>query len=249
MKLNTIIKFLNEELKVSKIPDSSKNGLQVRGKNEVTKIAFGVDACMELFEKAQANKCDLVIVHHGLIWKPIKREELLKKRISYLKKNKISLYAVHLPLDAHAKYGNNIILSKMIGLKKIREFAKYHGTNIGYCGELDKPTTIKSLAVMINKKLKTRSNLLKFGKQKIKTVGVVSGKGIDSVSQAAKKKLDCLWTGENSHGTYHRIKELKINVITSGHYMTETVGVKALAELLKQKFKISTEFIYIPTRL
>ena len=75
MKLNTIIKFLNKELKVSKIKDSSKNGLQVKGKNEVTKIAFGVDACMELFEKAKTNKCDLVIVHHGILWKPQKREE------------------------------------------------------------------------------------------------------------------------------------------------------------------------------
>jgi len=204
---------------------------------------------MELFEKAKTNKCDLVIVHHGILWKPQKREELLKKRISFLKKNKISLYAAHLPLDLHAKYGNNAELCRILGVKKIKKFGAYHGVSIGNSGEIKKQTTLSSLVKEINTKLKTSSIVLNFGKQKIKTLGIVSGGGAYAIEEAAKKKLDCFLTGEIKHSNHHVTKELKINVIAAGHYATETLGVKALAGLLKQKFKISTEFIDVPTRL
>ena len=63
------IRFLNKELGLEK-KDASRNGLQIRGRDEVRKIAFGVDACMELFEKAKQKRCEMVVVHHGLLWKP-----------------------------------------------------------------------------------------------------------------------------------------------------------------------------------
>lgn len=249
MKLNTIVRFLNKELRVGKIPDKSRNGLQVRGRNDVKRIAFGVDACMELFEKAKQKRCDLVVVHHGLLWKGKKRDEIFKKRINFLKKNKESLYGVHLPLDSHSKYGNNIGICRILDLKKIKKFGKYHGISIGYSGEFEKEIAFNSLLRKLNQKLKTNCRYIKFGKTKIKKVGVVSGGGADAIPETAQRKLDCLITGEYKHGNYHTIKELKINVISAGHYATETVGVKALQKLIKQKFNIGTIFIDIPSGL
>jgi dinuclear metal center YbgI/SA1388 family protein len=247
-KLNTLIKFLNKELKVSKIKDSSKNGLQARGKSEVRKIAFGVDACMELFKKAKAKKCDLVIVHHGLLWKPQKREELLKKRISFLKKNKISMYAAHAPLDSHPTLGNNAQLAKILDAKLNKKFGYADDVWWGYSGTI-KPTTINKIKNIYDKKLKTKSRLLNFGNKKIQKIGFCSGGGSFVIPETKKQGLDILITGEIKHGNYHTTKELAINVIAAGHYATETLGVKALAEPLKQKFKINTEFIDVPTRL
>jgi dinuclear metal center YbgI/SA1388 family protein len=245
-KLNTIVRFLNKELRIKRIKDNSKNGLQVRGRSEVRRIAFGVDACMELFEKAKKEKCDLVIVHHGLLWKGKKADDALRKRINFLKKNRISLYAAHLPLDLHQKYGNNIELCRILRLKNIKKFGKYHGISIGYMGKTKKPISLTELSRKINIKLGTRCDYMKFGKNSISRIGIVSGGGADAIPEAAKK-VDCLLTGEYKHSNYHTAKELGINVLAAGHYKTETLGVKALERLLKQKFNIGTIFIDIPT--
>ena len=247
-KLNDIVNFLNRELDVKKIKDDSKNGLQVKGSNKVNKIAFGVDACMELFEKTKEKKCDMAIVHHGLLWKKQKNfGDIKKKRIEFLKKNKISLYAVHLPLDKDIKYGNNIEIAKLIGLKKIKPFAKYDGVKIGYYGY--KNTTINELIKISKSKVNKKTIIHDFGKNKIKKIGVVSGSAPEIVLQCKKLKIDAFVSGEPRHSYFHINKENRINVFYCGHYKTETYGVKALMNPLKQKFNIETVFIDTPTNL
>lgn len=246
-KRDDIVKFLNKELNVKKIKDSSKNGLQSKGISEVKKIGFAVDASIETFEKAKKQGCDMVIVHHGIKWKPQKND--ISKRLNYLSKNKLSLYAAHLPLDMHSKYGNNIELARILNLKKIKKFGFYHGVSIGFQGTLLKSKTIIEIAKNLDKSLKTKSKILAFGKKEIKTIAIVSGGGISALDEAVKKKIDLFLTGESSHSSYHYIKEAKINVIFSGHYATETLGVKALMPILKKKFGVETVFIDVPTGL
>lgn len=249
VKLNTIIRFLNKELNVKRIPDSSKNGLQVRGKTEVKRVGFGVDACMELFERAKDKKCDLIIVHHGLLWKGYPKTDITQNRINFLKKTKMSIYGVHLPLDLHKVYGNNAEICRLLDVKRLRKFGMYHGVNTGYSGEFGKLVNLNSLIKKINVKLNVKCNTLRFGKNKIKTIGVVSGGGASALNEAISKRLDCFLTGEIIHASYHFAKEGKINLLEAGHYKTETLGVKALMRLLKEKFKIETVFIDIPTGL
>ncbi len=246
MDPDKIVRFLNKELRIKKIKDSSRNGLQVRGKKQVKKVGFAVDACLSTFERAKKAKVDLLIVHHGLKWKGQKYRELTKKRENFLKKNKISLYGVHLPLDAHHKYGNNIQLCKILNLTKIKKFGAYHGIKIGYKGEFKKLTTINKITKILNKKLKTKSRSYSFGEKQIKSIGIVSGGGSDAIEDSIKEKLDCFLVGEMPWDAYHRTKDYKLNTIVSGHYETETVGVKALMPLLKQKFNIQTIFIDNP---
>ena len=250
-KREEIIKFLNKELNIKKIKDSSRNGLQVKGRNDIKKIAFSVDACMETFEKAKKQGCNLIIVHHGILWKGDRvPKDILNKRINYLKKNKISLYAAHLPLDLHNKYGNNIELARILNLKNIKKFGDYHGVDIGYKGKFEKPIRSDDIKKILDKKLKTKSFIIPSKNNKnIKTIGIISGGGDSELPQAIEKKLDCFLTGEPLHFTYHYAKEAGMNLIFAGHYATETVGVKALMPILKEKFGVKTIFIDIPTGL
>ena len=243
LKLNTIVRFLNKELKINKIKDSSRNGLQVRGKDRIKKIGFAVDGCLLTFKKAKKAKIDLLIVHHGIKWTPQKRSELNKKREMFLKRNKISLYGVHLPLDTHNKQGNNIGLCNILGLKNIKKFGIYGSSKIGYSGKFEKAVTLPIIANILDKKLKTKSKIYPFGKKTIKTIGVVSGGGADAIQEAVKEKLDCFLTGEMNLGHYNWAKDSKLNMIVAGHYATETVGVKLLRPLIKNKFDIQTVWI------
>ncbi|MFH0978077.1 MAG: Nif3-like dinuclear metal center hexameric protein [Candidatus Woesearchaeota archaeon] len=246
MKLAPFVRFLNQQLKIHAFNDDSRNGLQVNCGKEITKIAFAVDACLESFKKAAKLHCDLIIVHHGLLWKHQKFKDLTLKRISFLKKNNLSLYGVHLPLDAHPLYGNNAELCRLLDVKAKKPFGIYHGKPVGFRGTVGRQSLTKFVSLVHNK-LNTKPFILPFGSRQISKVGIVSGGGRAALEEATKLKLDCFLTGEITHSDYHRAKESSVNVVVAGHYKTETLGVKALARLLHQKFNIQTVFIDSPT--
>ena len=59
-KRTEIVNYPDNYLKIAEIQDNSLNGLQVEGKDNVKKIAFAVDACQYIFEKAQSLGADLL---------------------------------------------------------------------------------------------------------------------------------------------------------------------------------------------
>ena len=245
--LKEVVEFLDGELGIKDVEDSSNNGLQVSGSKEVKKIAFAVDACMEVFEKAK--DFDMIIIHHGISW-----DDSLKYltginylRVKFLVDNNISLYAAHLPLDKHPKHGNNAELCRIFELKHIHGFGDYHEQVIGFAGE--KEISLKDFVKEINKKLNTECKVFDFGNEKIKDIGIVSGGGSSALNEAIEKGLDCFVTGEVPHQAYQLAKEGKINLIAAGHYATETLGVKALMNLVKERFKVEVKFIDAPTGL
>jgi len=246
--LKQITSFLDNWLNISEIEDRSLNGLQVGGKSEVYKIGVAVDASMETFQKALQQKCDMIIVHHGLLWKDVTSVSgTLYNRIKYLMQTGMSFYAAHLPLDKHNEVGNNIQICKLLDLKNLKEFGLHNGVKLGFSGELESEISFEVFVELINKRLDTQSKFLNFGPKTIKKVGVVSGGGSRDYDEARNEKIDCYITGEMSNSTYHFAKENNINVIAAGHYKTEVFGVKALASLIEERFGVETVFIDVPT--
>jgi len=250
-KLKEIVKFLDQYLETEKFEDGSWNGLQVEGKGEVKKIVFAVDASVDSFKEAIKNGADLIVVHHGLFWKNVNPSftGFNKERIDLLQKNKISLYASHLPLDRHKTAGNNAQLLKLLGAKITKEFFKYGNLNIGWIGECKKPINIKYAAEKLETELNAKCIVLPFGKKKIKTIAVCSGGGgYESFFEAFDLDID-LYLGGEGIDIYSLAKDAKFNAIFAGHHATEIVGVKALSKIIKSKFKVETVFIDIPTGL
>ena len=242
-KLKEIVDFLNKELRVKYVKDHSKNGLQVKANTKIQKIGFAVDSSFSTIEKARKAKVDMLIVHHGIMWKPLKYKDLVNKKIDLLKKSNVSFYGVHLPLDAHHKYGNGIELCRLLGLVKTKKFGNYDKVLVGYAGEFKKPKRLKEIASIINKKLDTKCKVYDFGKNIVKKIGIVSGGGADCLPEAVKQKKDCFLTGEIGLGAYNRAQDYKMSMIVAGHYATETLGVKALMPILRKRFKVETLFI------
>ncbi|MCD6143282.1 Nif3-like dinuclear metal center hexameric protein [Thermococcus sp.] len=246
-----IVNFLDEYLNVLAFPDKSRNGLQVEGKEEVEKIAFAVDACMDTFIKARAFGADMLIVHHGLIWGGIEYVRgLVQKRLKFLLENELNLYAAHLPLDLHPEVGNNVQLLKLLELEPKEPFGSYNGLSISYISEFDEPKPLPLVAQILVEKLKTDYvKAYEFGVEEIRRVGVVSGRGGFAIPEAIEKGVNLFITGEFLHDDYHTAKEGRLSVIAAGHYASETLGVKALMPVLREKFGVKTVFIDNPTGL
>ncbi|HCC48250.1 MAG TPA: Nif3-like dinuclear metal center hexameric protein [Elusimicrobia bacterium] len=242
-----IVSFVDSYLDSKNIKDNSQNGLQAEGKTSVRKIAFGVSASLECIKRAAACGADLLIVHHGLLWGQSERfAGPLKRKLETLFTSNLSLCAWHLPLDKHPVVGNNARLLALLGAKKIRPFGTYGGETIGFSGTLPKAASIGDIAAALAIKLDAEPLCFRFGGEKIRTVGVVSGGAADMFSQAVEAGLDLYLTGEVREQTQEYARESRANFIAAGHYNSEKPGVMALAGVLEKKFGVKTEFIDIP---
>jgi len=246
--IRNITDFLNKTLRIRKIKDSSMNGLQVRSRKtgEIQKVGFAVDACISSFEKAKKLGVDLLVVHHGIKWRPQKDRDLENKRAAYLTKNNIALYAAHLPLDLHEEYGNNMQLCRLLDVQGPRKFGKYHGIKIGYAGIFRKATSLDAAASVISEALNVDCRVFRFGKDRIRSIGIISGGGGSILKDAVTEKLDCFLVGEIDLAVYNAAKEYGMNLLVAGHYATETVGVRALMPRVSEVFGIETVFIEDP---
>jgi len=249
-KLKEIVLFLNKYLDHEKFPeDSSWNGLQVEGKEEVGKIVFGVTAGVDLFKKAKEKNADMIICHHGLFWKQANPSisGWQKDRVSFLLENKMSFYASHLPLDAHPDYGNNVEILKILDAKVKDKFSYRKGENIGWIGEC-KSTPLEEIVQKLKKSINADCVVLDYGKKEVKNIAVVSGGAPYDVFEAIEKEVDLFITGDAAD-VLEVVKDAKINVIFAGHYATETTGIKALLKVVEEKFDVETFFIDVPTNL
>ncbi len=250
MRRDELVAWLNDYLKIDAIPDASLNGLQVEGKDEVQLIGVAVDASLSTFRQAQKARVDFLIVHHGLFWgKPEPITGPLKRRLETLFEGGISLYAAHLPLDAHPEVGNNAVLARHLGLVDLEPFAEHAGSALGVMGRLKTATRLHDIADALGQLTGMQALVHQGGSDLIQKVAVVSGSGSAYIGEAAAKGLDLLVTGEPKHSAFHEPFERGINVIYAGHYDTEVFGVRALAEKLLASFGLPWTFLDHPTGL
>ncbi|MDR0304180.1 MAG: Nif3-like dinuclear metal center hexameric protein [Chitinispirillales bacterium] len=243
--------YLDKYLSVAEIDDSSFNGLQVEGKEYVSKIAFAVDAGIEVFEKAKQENADILIVHHGLFWKKDDSRfiGMNKKRIDTLISADINLYAVHLPLDMHCEVGNNVEIIKIVGANVSGRFLKHGSGFVGATGKYGSPKSVLQIAEIIEDKLKTKPYVLD-EKRIVSVIAAASGAcSSDAVIQAKEAGADLLITGEK-RDFYHLANDLGISMIFAGHHASEQTGIWALKKHISVKFPdIECVYIECPTGL
>lgn len=249
MKRDDLVTYLNDYLRVNAIKDDSNNGLQVQGAGEVTRLAFAVDASLAAVEGAAGAGAQMLIVHHGLFWsKPLMVTGPHYRRLKRLLEADLSLYGVHLPLDVHEEVGNNAVLARLLGLEEVTPFGEYQGAPVGMEGRLPAAVSLGDFATQVESILQEQIiQIWPFGSPSVRRVGIVSGGAAFLLNQAAAAGVDVYLTGEVSHGSYHAAQELGLDVVFGGHYATETVGLKALAERLADKFGLETVFLDLPT--
>ena len=243
MTTNNLAEFLNMTLDTSAFKDVSNNGLQVDNNGTLTKVLCGVDANLKLLNKAKEIGADCLVCHHGISWGDSLKyiTGLNYEIVAFAIRNNISIYAVHLPLDAHPQYGNNAQICKTLELIEAEPAFDYHGQTIGFTAELKQPVSFEAFCGRINESISTSLSALNFGCDKIHKVGVVSGGASDMVDQAKELGLDLYITGEPSLQGYNLAEQLQQNVIFAGHYATEIFGVRALAALIEKELGIPTE--------
>lgn len=254
--LREVVGYLDQTLEIERFKDYAPNGLQVEGSLEVERIVTGVSASAELISRAIELHADLLVVHHGLVWGPGigKIAGPLARRLKLLLGNDVSLAAYHLPLDKHARLGNNTGLADALALGPQREpFGDVRGTALGLAGSWPQPLSrqdaIGRIAGGVCRGQPPRF-VFPYGPDPVRKVGLCTGAASDLLEAAAAAGCDMFVTGELAERAGDLAKELQITLVAAGHVATEVFGPMRLADELRMKFPaIECQFVHVPSPL
>ncbi|HYB23095.1 MAG TPA: Nif3-like dinuclear metal center hexameric protein, partial [Solirubrobacteraceae bacterium] len=222
---------------------------QVPGPTHVRTIATGVSAHAELFERAEQENVQLLLVHHGLFWGPGVRalDPMLKRRLQILFEADIALAAYHLPLDAHPRLGNNALLARALQAEDITPFALHRGQPIGFLASFgEEGLAPEELFARVHAVTAREPLVFDAGPPRVRTLAIVSGAGADYTAEAAAAGAHALLTGEPAERSMAQAREAGVHLIAAGHHATETFGVKRLGEYLRERFAVNHVFLDVP---
>lgn len=123
MKLEEIIKHLEAYAPLNYQEDYDNSGLLTGyASQEITGVIVALDCLESVVDEAIASGCNLVITHHPIVFKGLKKftgKNYVERVILKAIRNNIALYAIHTNLDSMFNGVNSVICGKL-GLQQAR---------------------------------------------------------------------------------------------------------------------------------
>lgn len=244
MRVDELDYYIRDLLQIERFRDYCPNGLQVEGTREIRTIVSGVTASQALLDAAIEADADAVLVHHGYFWRSedARIVGMKRNRIAALIRHGISLFAYHLPLDAHPVLGNNAQLANRLGFSVDGWFGEQ---NIAAHGRVESSITLKSLAKKTEDVLGRKPAVFGPEDKEIRKIAWCSGAAQDYFMEAVSKGVDAYLTGEVSEQSVHISRETGVAFISAGHHATERFGVQELGKIIEKQFDIHHQYIDI----
>ncbi|NOZ86580.1 MAG: Nif3-like dinuclear metal center hexameric protein [Deltaproteobacteria bacterium] len=198
----------------------------------VSRALLALDVSSDLIREARRRHADLLLVHHPLLFHPVKevssREStglLLLKAVQ----SNIAVYAAHTNMDS-AQNGINHELATALGIENQRPMQPIHGNELagmGRFGKLGSTSTVKT--VLERAKTLFSSSCVRFNgdlSRRVKNIGICSGSGGDLVRNAIELGLDLFITGDVKHDQFQEASAKGLSLADVGHAQTDWFGFK-----------------------
>lgn len=248
MILRTLTNYLESIAPLALQEEYDNSGLLVGDYGqEVTSALLTLDCTEAVVDEAIKKKCNLIIAHHPIVFKGLKKitgKNYVQRVILKAIKNSIAIYAIHTNLDNVAVGVNKRICDKLgISNPKIlapKPFSSKKGQEVGsgMIGVLGKPMTETAFISKVKKVMKAKSvrHTALLGKR-VQKVAVCGGSGSFLLDDAIKAGADVFVTADFK---YHQFFDAdnQIVIMDIGHYESEQYTGELLRDLLKQKFPI-----------
>lgn len=207
-------------------------------------VLVSLDATLPVVEEAIARHCNTLVVHHPVIFQPLKKIDtgtaegrLLQKALA----NDIAIIACHTNFDISAS-GVSDYLGKQLGLINRspllpRENEKEtNKEGLGCIGEYSQPVSDKAflhrlLDILQLPGVPVAGPL----PEKILKVALCGGSGSDFAATAHQQQADIYITSEIKHHIALWAVENKFCLIDGGHYATEKPAIRYLTDWLAKQ--------------
>lgn len=219
-----------------------------RMEKEVKRIFIALDATDQVIEGAIQSGADMLLTHHPLIFKAIKKvndENFITRRLIQLIQADISCYAMHTNFDTApgcmADLGaERLGLKDCVPLEMVGETV-YRGKVISYgigkTGRLSSPMTVRRLAAQVKEAFGLPfvvvygSHLLD---QVVEQVSICPGAGGSEIERAIAGGSQVFVTGDISHHQGIDSVSGGMAIIDGGHYGLEHMFLSYMADYLKE---------------
>lgn len=213
---------------------------------EIKGVLVSLDATEEVIDEAIERGCNLIVAHHPIVFRGLKRfngSDYVEKAIIKAIKNDIGIFAIHTNLDNVLHQGVNGRIAEKIGLKDCKILRpkaelEWNGQAVGsgLIGDIGESTD----AISFLEELKKRMDLqvikhTKIVKESVRKVAVCGGSGSFLLKDAIRGSADIFITSDYK---YHEFFDAngRIVIVDIGHYESEKYTIDLLQELLSQNF-------------
>lgn len=240
MKLTELIDKLNEKFPENICESWDNVGLLLGNKDkDVKKVLIALEVNSKAIDKAIQERVDVIISHHPLIFKSLKKitkDDMIGSRIMRLLKNDIAVYAMHTNLDS-ATGGLNDYVFKLLDLDAKRMYEDETKNRPLRYFNLTKKMTIEEMVEVVKEKLNISQLRVIYDeyytKKDIRSFALVTGSGMDFFNEV-KDKVDLFITADVKYHEAQDALEQGVSIIDFGHLESEVHAVDLLSNYLKE---------------
>ena len=241
VKLNKIVEFLNSFAPPYFAEDYDNVGLLVGDKDkDINKVLITLDADEKVVKDAKLRGCDLVISHHPLIFKPLKKvvsDDSVSRTVIELIKSDISLVSVHTNFDGVKSGLCDLFLDKIANTENRCAIEGDDENGSGRIGDLKAETTLGEILKKVKADFLLDSvRYVGNVDTKISKIAVCNGGGADFLYAAHEAGCDLFVSGDFKYHHARFAYENNMALIDVPHYNAEIMFCDYLAELLKKEF-------------
>ena len=231
IKVIDVFEKLNSRFPITDACDFDNVGILIGDRfSPVTSVLVTLDCTMSAVNKAIETGADLIVTHHPVIFEPLKNingESVIVPLI----KNNISVISMHTNFDVGIG-GVNDILCSVLQLKDVKKFAASDGYLLNSAR-----TDISSPDLLADSFKSALGFPVRYvAGRPVKNVLVCSGSGGGFIKDAVSCGFDALITADVKHNHFVTAYNKNISLFDCGHFATENVCVKPLAEMISGDF-------------
>ena len=261
MKIKQITSYLETIAPLSLQEDYDNSGLIIGNEEtEVRGALICLDCSEAVVDEAIQKKCNLIIAHHPIIFRGLKKitgKNYVERAVLKAIQNNIAVYAIHTNLD-NVSNGVNKKICEKLGLSNCKILAvklpspRGEGQGVrqggiqsgsGMIGTLSKPMTEIAFLKKVKKVFCVKTQNVAFLRytnlsgKKVSKVAVCGGSGSFLLNAAMAAKADVFVTSDFK---YHQFFDADNEIVIAdiGHYESEQFTKELLRDLLNQKFPI-----------
>ena len=239
MKVKEIISAIEEFAPLSIQEGWDNSGLCVGSpEDEVTSVLLALDCTPELVDEAVSCGADMIVTHHPLIFKGLKKisvEDQVGEAVVKAIRAGISIYAAHTSADK-VLAGVSGAMAARLGLKNVRILDEDgEGTGLGTIGDFDSPMTAEEAVNFVKERFSLKvMRTSRPVEGLVSRVAMCGGSGSSLINAAKAAGADLYISGDISYHNFFTEKDFMIMDI--GHYESEIEIVDILFSLIKKKF-------------
>ena len=236
MKVRDITEALEQFAPLSIQEGWDNSGLCIGSpEDEVHGVLVGFDCTPELIDEAVEKGCDLVVTHHPLIFKGLKRipgGDPVSDAVIKAIRAGVAVYAAHTTADKVIA-GVSGAMARRLGLRDIVVMEDEGGFGLGAVGTLPHPMTGEEVIPYVKALFNLSSLRCSRPVDRVERVAVCGGAGASEIDAARAAGAQLYISGDISY--HHFFTPEGFMVMDIGHFESEVDIVGILFKVISEK--------------